>query len=94
MNERQKEVFGQQPLPSTANLKDTSVVLLSPQIAGTVIGAIVGFGLGRGVYTAVAETMEWGTIATLCVGTIILCVVGGVIGGLAQVAINFVGKDV
>ena len=90
MNEPQEKMLGEQPPQPKANFNETSIAKILP----ISIGITVGIGFGPGIYKAIGETTGWGSVATFCVGTLILGVVGGFIGGIAQSVINVFVKEV
>ncbi len=94
MNEPQEKMLVEQPPEPKANSNGAPIGTVSPIVLGFSIAAASG--LGPGIYKAIGETTGWGTytIATFCVGTILMGVIGGLFGGVAQMVADSFGKEV
>jgi hypothetical protein len=92
MNKRQEAVSAEQPPQTKGNFKLTPIAKASP----IMIGLIIGVGFGPSVYNAIGETTGWGShsIATFCIGTLLVGIVGGVIAGISMMVVNFLGIKV
>lgn len=86
MNKPQEKMSGEQPPHPKANFKDTPIGKAFPFMVGGSV--VVGLGSGVVVYCAISETTRSDKILTFCVGTLIVCVVGGFIGYLSKMVIN------
>ena len=90
MNEPQEKMSGE-PQP-TKDFKATSF----QKTLAISFGCTLAVGFGPWIYKSIGETTGWGTytIATFCVGTFFMCVLGGLIGGVSQMVADSFGKEV
>ena len=91
MIEPQEKLSGEQPSQPKTNFKATFFEKALP----ISIGWTVAMGFGPWLYKSIGEATDWGTysIATFVVGTLIVTVIGGLLGGASQLVIDSFGKQ-
>ncbi len=92
MIEPQEKLSGEQPSQPNTNYKATFFEKALP----ISIGWTVAIGFGPWLYKSIGEATGWRTdaIATFVAGTLVVTVVGGLLGGASQLVIDSFGKEV
>ena len=92
MFEPDEKMSGEHPSQPKANFTATFFGKTLP----VSIGCTVAIGFGPWLYKLIGEATGWGTyaIATFVAGTLIVTVVGGLLGSASQLVIDSFGKEV
>ena len=91
MIEPQEKMSVEEPSKPKTNFKATFFEKALP----ISIGWTVAMGFGPWLYKSIGEATGWGnyTITTFVAGTLILTVVGGLLGGASQLVIDSFGNQ-